>query len=167
MFSSHKACSPPPRATIQVETDTEARTAWRTALCSSRKSSHAKAASYWRAKIATSGSDVKSAWKTVNSLLGETKTKCEPSFTAVDYHDFIDKKINDIRKGTDSASTPSYTVHSTSILNKFQTVDVDLVTKTIKESPTKHFNLDPIPIWLVKDCASLFAPYHHALSTIQ
>ena len=40
--------------------------------------------SYWRAKIATSGSDVKGAWKPVNSLLGETKTKYEPSFSAAD-----------------------------------------------------------------------------------
>ena len=87
------------------------------------------------------------------------KNKCEPSFSAVDYHDFIDKKIDDIRKETDSASAPSYAVHGTSNLNQFKTVDVDLVTKTIREFPTKYCNLDPIPTWLVKDCASLLAPY--------
>ena len=137
----------------------EARTTWRTALRFSRMSSHSKAASYWRAKIATSGGDVKSAWKTINSLLGKTKTKCEPSFSAVHLNDFIDKKIDDIRKGTDSASAPFYTVHSTSNLKQFKKVDVDLVTKIIRESSTKHCNLDPIPTWLVKDCASLLAPY--------
>ena len=94
-----------------------------------------------------------------NSLLRETKTKCDPSFSAIDYHDFIYKKLDDIRKGTDAASAPSYTVHGISNLNQFKTVDVDLVTRTIRESPTKHRNLDPIPTWLVKYCASLLAPY--------
>ena len=71
-----------------------------------KKRSKSKAASYWRAKIAAIGSDSKSAWKTVNLLLGETKTKCHSSFSVVDYHDFVDKKIDDIRKVTDSASAP-------------------------------------------------------------
>ena len=89
----------------------------------------------------------------------QDENKCDPSLSAVDYHDFIEKKIDDIRKETDSASVPAYTVHGTSNLNKFKTVDVDLVTKIIGESPTKHFNVDPIPTWLVKDCVSLLAPY--------
>ena len=58
--------------------------------------------------------------------IGETKTKFDLSFSAVDYHDFIDKKIDDIRKATDSASAPSYTVNGTSDVNKFKTVDVVL-----------------------------------------
>ena len=65
--------------------------------------SNSNATSYWRAKIAAIGSDYKNAWKTVNLLLGETKTKCHSSFSAVDYHDFVDKKINDMRKVRDSA----------------------------------------------------------------
>ena len=60
---------------------------------------NSKAASHWRAKIAAIGSDSKSAWKTVNLLLEETKTKCDSSFSAVDYRDFVDKKIDDIRRG--------------------------------------------------------------------
>ena len=105
-------------------------------------------------KITTSGSDAKSAWKTINSLFGEEKTKCEPSFSAVDYHDFIDKKTDDIRKRTDSACAPSYTVHSTSNLNEFKTINMNLVAKIIREFPTKHCNIDPIPTWLVTDCVS-------------
>ena len=68
-----------------------------------KERSKSKAASYWRAKIAAIGSDFKSAWKTVNLLLGETKTKCHSSFSACDYHEFVDKKINDMRKVRDSA----------------------------------------------------------------
>ena len=79
--------------------------------------------------------------------------------SAVDFHNFIDKKIDDNRKGTDSASATSYTVHGTSDLNQLKIIDVDLVTKIIRESPTKHCNLDPIPAWLVKNCVSLLAPY--------
>lgn len=54
-----------------------------------------------------------------------------------------------IRKGTDSVIAPSYTVHCTSNLNPFKTVDVNLVTKVFKESPTKQCSLDSIPTWLV------------------
>ena len=97
-----------------------------------KERSNSKAASYWRAKIAAIGSDSNSAWKTVNLLLGETKTKCASSFSAVDYHDFVVKKIDDMRKVTDSASASSYTVHCTSNLNQFKTVDVDIVTKIIR-----------------------------------
>ena len=89
----------------------------------------------------------------------QDENKCEPSFSVVDYNDFIDKKIDDVRKGTDSASSPFYTVNGTSNLNQFKTIDVNLVTKIIRESPTKHCNLDPIPTWLVKDCVSLLTPY--------
>ena len=69
----------------------------------------------------------------------------ENNISAVNYHNFIEKIIGDIRKGTDPASVPSYTVYGTLNLNQFKTVDVDLVTKIIRESPTKHCNLDPIP----------------------
>ena len=97
-----------------------------------KERSNSKAESYWRAKIVAIGSDSKNAWKTVHMLLGETKTKCDSSCSVVDYHDFADKKIDDMRKVTDSANAPSYTVHFTLNLDKFKTVDVDLVTKIIR-----------------------------------
>ena len=84
-----------------------------------QKRSHFQEASYqayWMVKITISGSDAKSACKTVNSLLGETKAKYKPSFSAVDFNKFFVKKIGGIRKMTNSPSAPSYTVHDTSNL---------------------------------------------------
>ena len=149
------------RATIEVETDSRSTNSMEDCstlfqkdfACQGIILLEGEDRNFWQQR------QVKSAWKTVNWLLGETKTKCEPFFSAVDYHDFMDKKIDDIKNETESASAPSYTVHGASNLNQFKTIDVDLVTKTIRESPTKHCNLDPIPTRLVIDCASLLGQY--------
>ena len=117
----------------------EAWTTWRTDRRSSRKSSHSKAASYWRAKIATSGNDNKS----VNYR----------------FRQLITTNIGDICKGTDSACALSYAVHGTSNLNQFKTVDVDFVTKMIGESPTGQGHFDSNPTRLVNDFVSLLMLY--------
>ena len=75
-------------------------------------------------------------------------------------YDFIDKKIDDIRWGTDSGSAPSYTVRGSSNFNQFKTVNIDFVAKIIRKSPTKHCNLDTIPTRLVKDCLIISAVHH-------
>ena len=137
----------------------EAFAVWRTALRASRKRSHAKAAIYWRGKISSAKKDARSAWRTVNELLGERKSECDHTFSAAEFHDFIDGKVADIRAATSSAAAPSFSVNATSTFSQFCTIDVDLVTAIIAESPTKTCALDPLPTWLLKECVSTLAPY--------
>ena len=71
--------------------------AWRSALCGSRKNNHVKAAEYWKAKISSAGNDSRSVWRTVNGILGDVRMDNQPTFSAEDYHNCINKKTADIR----------------------------------------------------------------------
>ena len=84
------------------------RDAWRSALLESRKKNHVKAAEYWKAKISSAGNDSRSVWRTVNGLLGDMRTDNQPTFSAEDYHNCIDKKTVDIRAATASATPPTF-----------------------------------------------------------
>ena len=99
-------------------------------------------------------------WQTVNSLLGEKKTTAAPVFKAKDYHDYIDKKITDIRVATSHASEPSFVVSDIAMsLCVFRSITVDDVVAAIRESPSKQCSLDPLPTWLLRDCVTILGPY--------
>ena len=99
-------------------------------------------------------------WQTVNSLLGEKKTTAAPVFTAKDYHDYIDKKIADIRVATSYGGEPSFVVNDTAVsLSVFQRITVDDIVTIIRESPSKQCSLDPLPTCLLNDCVTILGPY--------
>ena len=95
----------------------------------------------------------------MNDLLGDVRTDNQPTFSAQDHHNCIDKKTADIRAATASATPPTFSECYTSRLNNFEMVDAEKVVSFIKAAPSKQCLLDPLPKWLLKDCASLLAPY--------
>ena len=44
----------------------------------------------------------------MNTLLGEIVSKSVPTFTATDFQNSMDKKIDDIRSATSSAANPVF-----------------------------------------------------------
>ena len=109
------------------------REAWRSALKLSRKQSHAKSASYWKRKLSGIGNNPRRMWQAVNSLHGEKKTTAAPVFTAKDYHDYIDRKITDIRVTTSHVGEPSFVVSDIAMsLCVFRSITVDDVVATIR-----------------------------------
>ena len=80
--------------------------AWRAALKSSKKQSHAKAAGYWKQKLTGIGNNCHRIWQTINSLLSEKKVSMVPIFSATDYHDYINKKIANMHAVTSFAGKP-------------------------------------------------------------
>ena len=65
-----------------------------------------------------------------------------------------------------SITTPSI---SNSILSSFEPVSEDNILKILKSSPTKSYNLDPVPTSLVKECSHPNHPnyqYHKLLAHI-
>jgi len=62
-------------------------------------------------------------------------------------------KVASVRAAT--ATTPLYDVpyKTTSQLTEWTVVTVDEVEKLIGSAPTKTCQLDPVPTWLVKECA--------------
>ena len=82
----------------------------------------------------------------------------ESTFTATDFHNSMDKKIDDIRTATSPAATPEFTDYKASLFDHFESVDVGLVTSILMTSPAKQCSLDPLPTWLMKECVSVLAP---------
>ena len=87
----------------------DSRTAWRAVLKSCRKLSNNKASEYWQSKITSSGGNSRRLWRDIGSMLDDVKGS--PEFTAADYHDMIDAKVNEIRSSTSSADHPTYSAN--------------------------------------------------------
>ena len=104
-----------------------------------------KAAEYRKAKISSAGNDSRSVWRTVNGLIGDVRTDNQPTFSAEDYHNCIDKKTADIRAATASATPPTFSECYTSRLDNFEMVDAETVVSLIKAAPSKQCLLDPLP----------------------
>ena len=87
---------------------------WKSELRRSRRTSQEKSSKYWKDKISTTGNDARKVWRSVDALLGEEKVAADQSITAQMFHDFIDKKVADIRASTASAPDPTYTSYKDS-----------------------------------------------------
>ena len=74
------------------------------------------------------------------------------------FHDFIDKKVADIRASTASAPDPTYTSYRDSSMESFEMVTNDDILAAIMSSPNKQCDLDHVPTGLLKNCAVLLAP---------
>ena len=70
----------------------------KSALHQSRRMSRSKSSDYWKAKISDAGPDARSTWKSVNTLLGVDKTSANADFTAREYLNYIEKKVDGIRE---------------------------------------------------------------------
>ena len=90
--------------------------------------------------------------------MGEVGSKSVPIFTATDFHNSMDKKIDDIRTATSSAATPVFADYKASLFDHFESVDVGLVKSILMTSPAKQCSLDSLPTWLMNDCVSVLAP---------
>ena len=130
----------------------DSRTAWRAALKSCRKLFHDKASEYWQSKITSSGGNSRRLWRDIGSVLGDD-VKDSSEFTAADYHDMIDAKVNDIRSSISSADPPTCSANiSSSMLNGFREVSTQEVVDAIAASSSKHCGSDPLPTCLLKKC---------------
>ena len=85
------------------------RARWRGALKNSRKLVHSKAAAYWKQEINEAGGSARRVLRTVDNLLGKTKSSAIHRFSPDDNHDFIDSKIADVRSATATASPAMFT----------------------------------------------------------
>ena len=81
------------------------------------------------------------------------------TLTADAFADFFTKKIDNIRSATDGAPPPMFRDRSSDAgLQSFQMLEVEDMVRFIKAAPLKQCESNPIPTWLLKDCADLLAP---------
>jgi len=89
--------------------------------------------------------------------VGRGRVPAGAGISAADFHALFDKKVSDIQKSTADAPEPDYTATDTAFPG-FQPVTTDEVTKALLSSPNKQSATDPLPTWLLKECAAELNP---------
>ena len=138
----------------------QAKSVWIRALHDLHQLVDEKRATFWRRKVSDQPNAC-ATWKVINNILCRERAKLNaPSLTANVFADYFDKKIEDIRLSTEGAPPPKYTNCAIDVdFRSFKQLDLSDTVRLIKQAPLKQCVLDPIPTWLLKDCADLLAPY--------
>jgi len=95
--------------------------------------------------------------------VGITATRSEYDHTADDFVDFFAKKIEIIYQETSGPAPPVFAAVQSATMPQFTAVQPVHVVELIAAAPCKHFDMDPLPTWLLKKCSNIFDPYLAAL----
>ena len=76
---------------------------------------------------------------------------------------FFTSRVENVRNMTQSAPPPQYRDVSVTQLSSFDPVTPADVSKLIHDTPNKQSWLDPLPMWLLKECSDLLSPFLSAL----
>ena len=106
-------------------------------------------------------------WRAVDSVFGRTK-RCDVTSaapTSDDFATYFTKKVDDVRRSTQNAPSPVFSAPDDSCADfpSFRSLTIEDVQKLISESSNKQSCLDPLPTWLLKQCADILAPYITAM----
>jgi hypothetical protein len=127
-------------------------------------------ASYFSAKIQSCGRDNKAVFSMTNKLLGRSSDNTLPEHVsqkalAETFNTFFVTKIAKIREGFEQdndlgpvTAHTATTVNIVSPLVLLQPATEDEIHKIICKSPTKSCELDPVPTYLLKECADELIP---------
>ena len=96
--------------------------------------------------------------QTIDKVLGRGRTPADDLISADEFHHFFDKKVADVRESTADAADPTYSTTS-HCLPSFSPVTVGDVLALIQCTPNKQSTADPLPTWLLKECAATIAPF--------
>lgn len=138
------------------------KTAWIDALRASHRLVEQKRRVFWRSKL-SSTTNPRQLWRAVDSVFGRTKrsdvTSAAP--TSDDFAAYFAKKVDDVRRSTQNAPPPVFSVSDDLRIDfsSFRSLTVEDVRKLISESVNKQSCLDPLPTWLLKQCADILTPY--------
>jgi len=132
-----------------------------------------KRCAFMKNSFENSAGNVKSLFKKVNVFLGKSK-ECLPTNTdeeilANDFGNFFTEKVNKIRSDIEAkASTMPVDLNEEELsdcavsaekkLNMFTDVTNDDIQRLIGDLPDKFCDLDPIPAFLLKECAEVLTP---------
>ena len=100
-------------------------------------------------------------WATIADVLGRSTTPNSPtlpSFTADDYLNFVQSKINSTRKSTEGSPPPVFST-TTAVLSSWDPIQPDALRKLILDSSSKSCELDLLPPFLVKEFIDELTPF--------
>jgi len=132
---------------------------WREHYNLQRRLFSAKYSEYWTGKIDSCSSNSKMLWSRLRCLLQPPANNTLVEHSADDFAQQFTNKVERIRASTANASAPQITERSVAEpLTQFKPVTSGEVVTLLKKAPAKQCSLDPVPTWLVKKLACVFAP---------
>jgi len=131
------------------------KTSWLTQSESLRLLYEQKNRLYWRTKIDDNKGDSRKLWRTLSSVMGDTKNTSNSSgHTADEFATFFANKVDAVRQSTSSPPLPDVAVTGRHAL--WELVTPEAVVKLIGNRPDKSCQLDAAPT-LVKQYSGLLA----------
>ena len=105
---------------------------------------------HWSRTLSSNLRDPSVLWSKIGVLFNPPNTTSDSTFSADEFADFFQTKIDKIRRATSGAMPPVIEPKQTPILSGFKPVSAEEISRIIGASPSKHCLLDPAPTWLIK-----------------
>lgn len=120
-----------------------------------------KGGQHWCTALVSEKGDTTQTWKHLDKLLGNSDKNPHLifCFTANDYHQFLNGKVNAVRERTSNAGPAMFLEHSGSALTLFSAPLITKVMSIVRVSPCKQCQADPTSMWLLKEATEMLAPF--------
>ena len=134
---------------------------WVEAICAMHALFSAKERAFWEKRIESVAGDSKKCWRAMNKLMCKTSnSKIPDGLTAEAFSRFFAQKVEAVRAATAAADPPVFTsCLKPCTFESFKPLSQDQILFLIRRAPDKTSELDPIPTWLVRECAEILAPF--------
>lgn len=137
--------------------DPDCLTSWKSAFEAQRDLFQQKRRQFFNTRIEQCDSSGRDQWRTMSSLLSPVESR-NCTLKADTFQSFFQEKIAAVRRATDGAPLPTYSVLKQPGLLSFDTLSCDDIGRQLGSSNTKTSELDPVPTWLVKELSGFFVP---------
>ncbi|XP_078139509.1 uncharacterized protein LOC144539314 [Centroberyx gerrardi] len=144
------------------------RLAWSDSLLTYKRTLSAARASYYSDLINTNKNNPKFLFDTVAKLTRKPSPVASSQFTANDFLNFFNHKIDSIRdeisnslptEGVDPSPNRALApLETTAVLSQFETVSLDIFSKLVLSSKSTTSLSDPLPAKLVKELLPILGP---------
>ena len=106
---------------------------------------------HWSRTLSSNLRDPSVLWSKIGVLLNPPNTTSDSTFSADEFADFFQTKIDKIRRATSGVMPPVIEPRQIPTISGFKPVSAEEISKIIGASPSKHcLQLDPVPTWLIK-----------------
>ena len=146
--------------------------AWRAQYRVYRQLLDSKRGDYWRQRIEADRASPRRLWSSIDSLLGCGRLPPSAAITVDQFNDFFHEKVASVRRATDGAPEPTFSVGTGHSITDFDGVSVDDVIAAIHRLPNKSSAADVLPVPVLKQVSTTIAPfltelYNRSMSTGQ
>ena len=134
--------------------------AWKEGICAYRSMLRRKREAFWISKVETEQSNPRQLWRSLNSLFGRGQLLQTDRYTATDFLDFFNTKLEHARSITATADPPTFSdVSSDCQFSQFTPVSLHDVARAIRSLPDKQSICDALPTRFLKECSDLLVPF--------